>query len=102
MGRLVPIYKKANWDKMKEDMIKAEVPIKELAEDKNNKTETLYTAFEEKLKQSMKENVPEKMLKKKVEYLWITNELRKLIRKRDRIYRKWKKNKTDKKTNELR
>ena len=94
--RSVPIYKNANWDNIREDMLKAEVEIRKMAEDPNTTTGMLYTAFEEQLNKSTKENIPEKVLKKRVEYPWITNEIRKLMRRRDRLYRRWKKNKTEK------
>ena len=73
--RPVPIYKKANWDKMKEDMIKTEGNIQELVKDPETTTDKLYTTFEESLKKSIKENIPVKMLTKKVEHPWITYEI---------------------------
>ena len=99
--RPVPIYKKANWDKMKEDMIKTDGDIQELVKDPETTTDKLYTTFEESLKKSIKENIPVKMLTKKVEHPWITYEIKKLMRKRDRTYRKWKKNKTEEKEKQL-
>ena len=100
--RSVPIYKNANWDNIKEDMSKAEVEIRKMAEDPKTTTGMLYTAFEEQLNKSTKENIPEKVLKKRVEYPWITNEIRKLMRRRDRLYRRWKKNKAEDDEKELR
>ena len=93
--RPVPIYKKANWTKMREDMTKTDETIKEMTKDETTTTETLYSTFEQSIKLSMKENIPEKMLKKKEEYPWITQEIRNMIRRRDRLYRNWKKKKTD-------
>ena len=99
--RSVPIYKNANWENIKDDMSKTEVAIREMAEDPNTTTGMLYDAFEERLNKSTKENIPEKVLKKRVEYPWITNEVKKLMRRRDRLYRKWKKNKAEEKEKEL-
>ena len=82
-------------------MSKTEVEINEMAEDPNTTTGMLYDAFEERLNKSTKENIPEKVLKKRVEYPWITNEIKKLMRRRDRLYRKWKKNKAEEKEKEL-
>ena len=64
-----------------------------MAEDPDTTTGMLYDAFEERLNKSTKDNIPEKVLKKRVEYPWITNEIKKLMRRRNRLYRKWKKTK---------
>ena len=100
--RPVKIYKKANWCKIKDDMTKIEKTIEIMAKEENNTTNDLYNTFEEKVKQSIKENIPEKMMRKKEEHPWITKEIRNMIRKRDRAYRKWKKHKTDQLDDELR
>ena len=51
----------------------------------------LWEIFKNKLNQLIKEHVPHKIAKVKDSLPWINTETKKLIRKRDRLYKKMKK-----------
>ena len=90
----IPLYNKANWLKMKEDMKALKLVIEKM-EQENESTENLWLKYKTVQEKTTKENIPHKIPGKSDSYPWITVEIKKLIRKRNRIYRKMIKQKTD-------
>ena len=91
--RPIPLYNRANWTDMKEDLADLEKTILEKADlaDVN----TLWTTFREGLQDLMKKHIPHKTPRRKQSYPWISHEIKKQIRRRDRKYRLMKRFGTD-------
>ena len=88
----MPIYDKANWTEIRGDMALLRGTIENMAQKKETKTEELVTKFNKECVDSVKRHVPHRTKGKKREsYPWITITIKKLIRRRDRQYRKMKK-----------
>ena len=90
-----PMYRKANWDAMAEDMDQTFNKIKTMSKDPCIRTQELWKLFETNIKESIKNNIPHKNNYKKDSHPWITTEIKNLIHKRDRTYRKMKKHGTE-------
>ena len=86
--RQVPIYKNANWDTIKSEIKTLYDHIVQSQTHLN--TNQLWEIFKNKLNQLIKKHVPHKVAKAKDSLPWINTETKKLIRKRDRLYKKWK------------
>jgi hypothetical protein len=88
---------KAKWDNVISDVkaIYNEIMnMKNIGESVNS----MWTYFQTNLDNNIKNNIPHKTAKIKYGYLWINRDLKRLIRKRDRNYKRNKKsgNKADK------
>ena len=51
--------------------------------------ETLWQTFHTNYSKSVRNNVPERQLKRKPSLPWINNDIRKLMTRRDRLFSKW-------------
>ena len=91
--RPISIYKKANWQNMKQSFMQESLEIKKLFT-QNADPEEMWQHFKKTYDDTVKEHIPTKILKKKISHPWISIELKKLMKKRDRKYRKLKKCKT--------
>jgi hypothetical protein len=79
------LYKKANWDTMKQELSYLQNNQNTLnVEDMWDKFKTTITAL-------VKDHIPHKTAKSKDSQPWINNDIRKLIKRRDRLYKKSKK-----------
>lgn len=87
--RSIPLYGKASWDQLRCDMVNLRSRMEEMAP--SSTTEELWTVFKEQLQSSTTTHIPHKTSRRKAGQPWITSELRRLIRKRDRKYKQWKK-----------
>ncbi|CAC5417074.1 unnamed protein product [Mytilus coruscus] len=88
--RIIPLYRKANWENMKLDMNNLHHDITLMNEQKAG-VNTLWTHFQTKLEESIGKNVPKKTARKKDGSPWITSDIKRLIRKRDRWFKRMKK-----------
>ena len=86
--RPISLYSRANWDQMREDMSALQERYTEPVE---RTTEDLWLEF----KTRMEANIPCKIPRRKDSDPWITANIRKKIRKRDRKYKRMKNNATD-------
>lgn len=86
--RSVPLYKKADWDSFK--MFMAEASSEILARFQESTVEEIWNAFKSSLNSGISKYVPIKKLSSKRSLSWITQEIRRLIRKRDKLYQKQK------------
>eukprot|EP00745_Piridium_sociabile_P041733 TRINITY_DN82982_c0_g1_i5.p1 TRINITY_DN82982_c0_g1~~TRINITY_DN82982_c0_g1_i5.p1 ORF type:complete len:1008 (+),score=211.04 TRINITY_DN82982_c0_g1_i5:126-3026(+) len=87
--RQIPLYQKAEWDSMRSDMNNLQTKV--LEADTDTPVEELWSTFKDGLHSSIKDNIPHKLSKSKPKPPWLTAELRHLIRKRDKVYKKMKK-----------
>jgi hypothetical protein len=88
--RSIPLYKKAKWDTMKEELAGLMDKLNELDNIKTC-TNEMWCVFKNHLEEIVKKHVPHKIAKTKESLPWITPDIRKLIRKRDRLYKQNKK-----------
>jgi hypothetical protein len=88
--RQIPLYRKANWETMKEKITETHKKIQEL-EANGGTVGELWLLFKTRLSQSVMDHIPHKTTKQKDSLPWIAPNIRKLIRRRDRLYKKKKK-----------
>jgi hypothetical protein len=88
--RKILIYRKAKWDSMKEDVSNLH---RKIQQESTNGTDinNLWNIFKGGLEASVNKHIPHKVCKRKDKLPWITQELKSLIRKRDRAYKTKKK-----------
>lgn len=88
--RKIPLYKKANWDSMKQDVQQLQTQIEQM-ERSGSDVNCMWDTFQQKLDASIAKNIPHKTARSKDGLPWMTTELKKLIKKCDRLYKKKKK-----------
>ncbi len=101
--RNITLYRKANWDNIQHDLKEILADIK-IMENNNASVNTMWSKFQTELEASIKRNIPSKTARKKDGFPWISKDIKKLIKKRDRWYKRKKKsgnNKDKKKFKEL-
>ena len=87
--RKVQLFRKADWPKLKSLMLDFQ---KQIASTHLNKyVNELWTEFTSALERFTSQCIPTKMIRGKASIPWITQEIRRRIRKRDHIYRNYKK-----------
>jgi hypothetical protein len=86
------IYSKANWNKVKEDLHSLE---KELRMGFTNKetSNNIWQTFKRKLFSSLDENIPATTIKSNNNLPWINHNVRKKIKRKQRLYNQAKKTK---------
>ncbi|CAG2222754.1 unnamed protein product [Mytilus edulis] len=85
--RKIALYRKANWETIKQEMNETYQRVKELAAN-GSSVEELWLLFKSKLNQSVNNHIPHKTAKQKDSLPWLTPNIRKLIHRRDRLYKK--------------
>ena len=84
--RRINLYKKAEWNKMAEELDSTRAQIEE---SKDTKTvNELWLMFKEAVTSAVKKFVPSKICKKRERLRYMTSEIAKLIRRRDPTYKK--------------
>ena len=86
--RAVPINRKADWDKFKSYMALKSTEI--LCRFQESTVEEIWNALKTVLDSGIQQFVPIKKLSSKCSLPWITQEIRRLVRKRDKLYQKQK------------
>ena len=84
-ARKIYIYRKGNMENLKDDMTKL---LSEFQGDQS--VEELWNIFTSKLLSSIKKNMPSKMISERWNIPWMTNTVRRMIRKKQRLYNKAK------------
>ena len=87
--RKVQIFRKADWSKLKSLM--AEIRDKFINEHLGRSVEDMWNEFKTALDQFSSQCIPIKLIRGRSSLPWITQEIRRMIRKRDHIYRSFKK-----------
>ena len=90
--RKVPLFRKANWSDFKTYMTEKKNEILNLQQ---SSVEEIWTAFKIALQKGITQFVPIKKIGCKKSLPWITQEIKRLIRKRDSLYQKQKKGKSN-------
>jgi hypothetical protein len=88
--RKIPLYKKAKWENIKDKLKMINEEIEKMYQ-KGNSTQELWDYFKKELEDSIDENIPQKTSKIKDGNPWITMDIKRIIQKRDRLYKKQKK-----------
>ena len=88
--RQIPLYKKVKWDNVRSDLSDIHRNIETMKEEGKSGNE-MWMHFQEHLELSVKTNIPHKTARQKDRSPWITRDLRRLINKRDRWYKRKKK-----------
>jgi hypothetical protein len=87
--RTIPLYKRANWDTLAQEMAKVDEEMKNMPDDTS--ADEKWTMFRDALQAGIKNHIPMKTCKKKDNLPYINSEIKKLIKKRDRAYKQRKK-----------
>ena len=87
--RKVHLFSKADWTKLKSLMKDFQVSF--LSSHKGKSVEDLWNNFTSTLSKYIDECIPTKILKGKSTLPWITQDIKRLIRKRDKLYSSYKK-----------
>ncbi len=88
--RKVYIYRKADYETMKQD---TQTFVKDFVERTENKSiDDLYNELINKIQQLLDNHIPSKMTKKKPKTPWMSDRTKRLIKKRDKYYGKLKGN----------
>ena len=85
----IALYDKANWDQMRTDMRDLETQVQMMRATAS--VEELWSTFKNKFQSSMTDNIPHKTSRPRTGQPWITTEIRRLMRKRDRKHKQMKK-----------
>ena len=86
--RPVPLYKKADWQGLAETILQS---AKEMETKKDTvSTDTLWESFKEAMTQGIMKFIPHKSIKPLNGFPWITQDIKRLMSKRDRLYSKKK------------
>ena len=86
--RQIFLYNKANWDCMKSDLVELNENFDRL---ENYEVDELWLKFKNCLHESMNKHIPKKTTRPRDSYPWITPDMRKIMRKRDKLSCKGKK-----------
>ena len=82
----IPVYRKAKWDSLRDHMKGVCEDIIKLAP--TSHPDTLYNRFVEALQKGIKDHIPTKTHKKREGLPFVTKTIQRLIRKRDRAYKR--------------
>ena len=86
--REIPLYNKASWDSFAKDLFNVGTILCDI---KNGlSANELWVRLKSAIHRGIKKHIPHKRCKSKDNLPWITNNIKKLIRKRDKLYRKKK------------
>ena len=86
--RSVPIYRKADWDSFKSYM--ATKSSENFCRFQESTVEEIWNALKTALDSGIQQFIPIKKISSKCSLPWITQEIRRLVRKRDKLYQKQK------------
>ena len=82
--RDIPLYKKADWDQLKQSMRDLFQSIPAATD-----SQVLWDKFAGRLQQEIDKHIPIRKAGTRDGFPWITQEIRRLMRKRDKLYRRW-------------
>ena len=94
-SRSVPNYKKANWEGIKQDLISSRDKFIAKFESGTNMDtiEENWKQFKEAIETCIEKHIPKKKIGKHHDVPWMTTDIKRLIRKKQRLYNKSKKSK---------
>lgn len=86
--RNIFLYDKADWDSIRARMVEL-LPTMERDQD-DLSTEELWKSFKDTLQLAVEKAVPQKVARTKTSKPWVTSDIRKLVLRRNRLYKKMK------------
>ncbi|CAG2250433.1 unnamed protein product [Mytilus edulis] len=86
------IYSKANWSSIKEEITKTSTKIRQM-QDREINAQEMSDTFKKELFKSMDKHIPSKEIRSKNNLPWINHKIRKLFKKKQRLYHQAKKSK---------
>ena len=82
------VYKKADWKKIEEDLTNC---YKNIKENQNKMSlDELWTTFKNQALESIQKHIPTKLISNKSKLPWINHKIKKLINKKNKLYKKKK------------
>ena len=90
-SRQIPLYAQADWGELRATITN----LHEKEEKSTASTEELWTLFRDKLQTAIKGHIPHKQARVKGNKPWVSPALRRLIKKRDRVFKKMRKQGTE-------
>ena len=84
------IFSKANWDSIEDDM---KCLSESITSTVNSSVDDLWTKLKTGIEESMNKNIPSKVSKSRKSVPWFDKDLRKMVRRKSRLYRHAKKTK---------
>ena len=90
--RQIYLYRRADWEKIKDEMSQLEKDIENMIASGIENIDEVWEKFKNTLLESMEKHIPKKNTRPRDSYPWITHEIKKMIKKRDRQSKKLKKN----------
>ena len=97
--RVMPVYKKADWEALSCHMCNFRKSFMENHESKS--VNKLWLDFKNALQDDIDKFVPKKTISSKSSLPWITQDIRRNMRKRDSLYQKYKSRRTPKEREEF-
>ena len=84
------LYSKAKWDELNQDIKKISAEIEDMVKE-NTDINTIWETFKNRLHAAIDEHIPSKIFKKKNNVPWMTRSLKRMLRRKERLYRAAKK-----------
>ena len=85
--RTIPLYNKANWYGMKIDLQNIKHTLSNMFKDNDCQVTNMWNVFKETITKSAVKHIPQKRTKVKDSRPWINTEIRKNLRKLQRLYK---------------
>ena len=85
--RDIPLYKKADWDQLKQSMRDLHLELQ--SDPATTNTYELWDKFASRLQQGIASFIPTRKAGNRDGLSWINREIRRLIKKKDRHYKRW-------------
>jgi hypothetical protein len=83
--RTIPLYNKANWYRMKTDLQNIKHTLSNMFKDNDCQVTNMWNVFKETITKSAVKHIPQKRTKVKDSRPWINTEIRKNLRKLQRL-----------------
>ena len=86
--RNIHLYKKTDWDQLKQSMrdVYAELKQSDLA---STSVQSMWDKFATGLEQGIDKSIPVRKAGTRDGFPWVNQEIRRLMRKRDKLYKRW-------------
>ena len=86
--RTILLYKKADWEQLKQSMrdLHSELTQSDLA---TTSAQSMWDRFATKLEQGIDQFIPTRKSGSRDGFPWINQEIRRLMRKREKLYKRW-------------
>jgi hypothetical protein len=86
------IYSKANWEALHNELTNLSTNIKEMCQ-KGATVQDLWNSFKKELFASFDKYIPSKLIRSNTSLTWINHKIRKMLKKKARLYKQAKKTK---------